>query len=152
MKCFCLPTVILPSFACAAIIIAVLAAPAHAASPTITVSEDIATAGFYTVRWDGGEAGDVYVVEAAANDAFADPEELYRGPDRAMTRSGQGNGTVHLRVRLDDGAETPQWSAPAQVTVAHHPESRALAFFGIGLLVFVATGVLILTGALRGET
>lgn len=39
------------------------------------------------------------------------------------------------------------WSKTVMLTMDHHPLSRAFMFFGLGLLVFVATVVLILHGA-----
>jgi hypothetical protein len=41
------------------------------------------------------------------------------------------------------------WSEPVTVTVAHHPLSRAVAFFTVGALVFLATLGLIVRGARR---
>ena len=117
------------------------------AAPHIETDTAVATAGYYVLRWSAATT-DVEVAEFA-NPGGGDPRIIYKGPDRATLVSGQPNGTRIYRVR-EIGAGAPSaWSEPVSVTVAHHPLSRALTFFGIGAVVFVATLTLIVRGARR---
>jgi len=74
---------------------------------------------------------------------------IYKGPDRATVISGQADGTRVYRVREVGEGRVYPWSEPVTVTVAHHPLSRAVAFFTVGALVFLATLGLIVRGARR---
>lgn len=117
------------------------------AAPHIETDTAVATAGYYVLRWSAATT-DVEVAEFA-NPGAGDPSIIYKGPDRATLISGQPDGTRIYRVR-EIGAGAPSaWSEPVSVTVAHHPLSRALTFFGIGAVVFLATLTLIVRGARR---
>jgi len=117
------------------------------AAPHIETDTAVATAGYYVLRWSAATT-DVEVAEFA-NPGGGDPSIIYRGPDRATLISGKPNGTRIYRVREVGAGEPSAWSEPVSVTVAHHPLSRALTFFGIGAVVFLATLTLIVRGARR---
>lgn len=117
------------------------------AAPHIETDTTVATAGYYVLRWSAAST-DVEVAEFA-NPGSGDPSIIYRGPDRATLISGQPDGKRIYRVREIGAGEPSAWSAPVTVTVAHHPLSRALTFFGIGAVVFLATLTLIVRGARR---
>ncbi len=117
------------------------------AAPRIDADTAIATAGYYVLRWSAATT-DVEVAEFASSDV-GDPDTIYQGPDRATLISGQPDGTRIYRVREIGTAGPSAWSEPVSVTVAHHPLSRALTFFGIGAVVFLATLTLIVRGARR---
>jgi hypothetical protein len=117
------------------------------AAPHIETDTAVATAGYYVLRWSAATT-DVEVAEFA-NPGAGDPSIIYTGPDRATLISGQPDGTRIYRVREIGAGEPSAWSEPVSVTVAHHPLSRALTFFGIGAVVFLATLALIVRGARR---
>jgi len=117
------------------------------AAPHIETDTEVATAGYYVLRWSAATT-DVEVAEFA-NPGDGDPSIIYKGPDRATLISGQPDGTRIYRVREIGAGEPTAWSEPVSVTVAHHPLSRALTFFGIGAVVFLATLTLIVRGARR---
>ena len=117
------------------------------AAPHIETDTAVATAGYYVLRWSAATT-DVEVAEFA-NPGAGDPSIIYTGPDRATLISGQPDGTSIYRVREIGAGEPSAWSEPVSVTVAHHPLSRALTFFGIGAVVFLATLALIVRGARR---
>ena len=121
---------------------------AHAqdAAPRLSSDTDIATAGFYRLSWEMDNAGRVEL-EQADNPTFTDAVLRYRGPDRASVISGMPNGEWYYRVRTVGKLGAGPWSKSVAVTVTHHPLARALMFFALGVVVFLATVVLILRGA-----
>lgn len=104
--------------------------------------------GAYRIAWTlGGEPGPV---AGAATPRFRLEEngvQLYEGPHLATSVSGRQRGEYAYRVAVlpqDPGAPGRSDSC----TVAVEPPSLALALglFGTGLVVFVATVVLVLLG------
>ena len=126
-------------------LITLAAAPiASRAAPHIETDTELATAGYYQLRWSAATTDVQLQVSEPQNGGAS---IIYTGPDRARVISGQTDGTRVYRVR-ELGAATPSaWSAPVSVTVAHHSLGRALVFFTIGALVFLATLALIVRGA-----
>ena len=88
------------------------------------------------------------LVEEADSRHFADATVLYKGTDGASVISGRPDGDYYFRIRFAD-VDQPSWSPPLHVVVAHHSLTKALAFFGVGASVFVATIGLILYGSRR---
>jgi len=129
-------------------LITLAAAPvASRAAPHIETDRELATAGYYQLHWTAATA-DVQIEVSEPGNGSA--SIIYTGPDRARVVSGQTDGTRIYRVRELDAATVSAWSAPVTVTVSHHPLGRALAFFGVGAVVFLATLVLIVRGARSG--
>ncbi|OOG28089.1 hypothetical protein B1C78_02380 [Thioalkalivibrio denitrificans] len=128
----------------------VWAAPVHAEAPapTLSVSNDLARAGYYQLRWSLDDVDVVhYRVEESTDADFRETDVLYEGADRATVISGRSDGTFHYRVRaeLADGTRT-DWSDPQAVQVAHHPFGQAVFLFILGGVVFLATVILIIAG------
>lgn len=119
------------------------------ATPSIEVDTAVATAGYYELRWSAATT-DVEVAEFDGPDA-SPPKIIYRGPDRGTVISGKTNGTRLYRVREIGDDRDAGWSEPVTVTVAHHPLSRALGFFGVGAFVFLSTLALIVAGARKSS-
>jgi hypothetical protein len=115
-----------------------------AAPPVLETSAETATAGYFVLDWKSSSEGIFELRERASDGA---ERTLYRGPDTARLISGKPDGVYHYEVRRVDESE---WSEPTEVTVAHHPLSRALGFFLIGTLVFVATLAVVVRGK-RGD-
>ena len=88
-------------------------------------------------------------LQEADNPDFADASIDYQGPDDASVVSGKPNGTWYYRARVIGDQQAGPWSTAVKVTVAHHPLSRAFMFFGLGVVVFVATLLLVVRGAER---
>jgi hypothetical protein len=113
--------------------------------PHLSSNSDIATAGFFRLSWET-DAAQVELQEAN-NDTFSQAHTYYKGADRAAVVSGKANGTWYYRIRAIDEGQAGPWSSALLVTVAHHSLSRALLFFAVGLLVFVAIAVVVIRGA-----
>lgn len=122
--------------------------PAHAQPPQLEADQKVATAGFYSLSWDGAGPDIVFELQEAHSADFVDGRIRYVGPDTATQLSGQPNGQYFYRVRIVEPApRASPWSDAVEVEVAHHPLSRAFLFFGIGLVVFLATVALIVRGS-----
>lgn len=113
--------------------------------PHLSSNSDIATAGFYHLKWDT-DAERIELQEATTPE-FRAPDILYIGADGATTISGKPDGKWYYRVRaLRDGQAGP-WSETVEVTVAHHSLSRALMFLTIGVIVFISIVTMIIRGS-----
>jgi hypothetical protein len=111
------------------------------------VDTPLATAGYYRLSWTADTPQ--VTIEETTPDSGA-TTTLYTGPDRATLISGQANGTrIYRAGEIAANGRISAWSEPVTVTVAHHPLSRALGFFAVGALVFLATLALIVQGARR---
>jgi hypothetical protein len=128
-----------------AAVLLVMPVDASAQSPRLEANPQLATAGFYQLRWYS--ARPVELEEAQAPD-FSSSRTIYEGSDAARVMSGKPDGVFYYRVRdSDDGT----FSNVVEVTVRHHSLQRAFAFFGLGAVVFLATLLLIATGARGGS-
>lgn len=118
------------------------AARAGAAPVELHASTEVATAGYFQLRWSA--PGEAVVLQEDTTPAFTSPRLVYRGPDNARVLSGKTDGEWYYRARTagSDGG----FGDVLEVTVQHHPLSRALAFFAVGALVFLATLTAIITG------
>lgn len=116
--------------------------PATGAPVELRADSAVAKAGYFRLQWQA--PGDV-VVQEDTSPAFATPRVVYRGPDNARVLSGKPDGEWYYRARTagSDGA----FGEVVEVTVQHHPLERALAFFALGALVFLATLAAIVRGA-----
>jgi hypothetical protein len=126
-----------------------------ALAPSLSSDTEVATAGFYRLewQWEGAspDTADAFEVQESTRADFGNASALYRGPDLATVISGRRDGTRYYRVRATgEGAPRGVWSNVVKVQTAHHPLSRALAFFAAGALVFSLTLALILRGS-RGQ-
>jgi hypothetical protein len=123
-------------------LLAFASASPGASAEGLQVHPEHSSDGVYQLSWDS--SGEV-VIEESRDGSFEAPNVVYRGPDRAATLTGRPDGRYFYRLRslASHRADTES----ARVIVQHHPLSRALAFFAVGLLVFTATVVLVLRGA-----
>jgi hypothetical protein len=109
-----------------------------AAAVELQVSPDLSTSGTFDLSWQGDE-GETYRVVELTGDKVS--RLIYQGTDTARVVTGLPDGDYTYRV---DG-ETAS-SEAISVSVAHHSLTRAFSFFGIGLLVFIATLFLVVRG------
>lgn len=120
--------------------------------PTLASDSDVATAGYYQLKWESDNAAVErpaefpVELEESTDVAFGDAKLLYAGSDPATVISGRSDGTWFYRARIRNGEVTSPWSESITVTVTHHPLSRALAFFALGIVVFLATAWVIVRG------
>lgn len=118
---------------------------AQAAVPRLSVNSEVATAGFFRLSW---EADAVRVeLQQAANPEFHSARTLYIGPDRATVISGKPDGVWYYRMRTVDAGRSGQWSESLAVTVSHHSLGRAVAFFALGVVIFLGILVVVVRGA-----
>lgn len=115
-----------------------------AQSLQIESDTDVAAAGYYQLRWSS--TSPVTLEEARTAD-FTSPRIIYRGSDAATVMSGKSDGDFYYRIRSRDSNAR---SNVVKVTVRHHSLERAFAFFALGATVFIATLLLIVTGARSG--
>ena len=125
------------------------------ASPSLTGDTEIATAGFFGLSWrlprDVSADAASFELQEAASASFGDPRVPYIGPDLATTFTGRSDGTYHFRIREVTAEGQSPWSEVVTVQVQHHPLQRAVIFFALGALVFLATLALVLRGADRNS-
>lgn len=128
---------------------ALLCGPPQApATPSLTSDSTRPTAGYYQLNWSGASTTSFQLQESRQAD-FAGAVTLYQGPDRATVLTGRPDGDYYYRLRILDTDGAGPWSDPLEVQVRHHPLARALLFFALGALVFLATLVAILAGNRR---
>lgn len=117
------------------------------AAPVLSADGDVASAGYYRLSWSQDGVPGVYELQEAQRSDFGHARTLYRGPDRATVLSGRSDGMRWYRVRdLPADGAPGDWSAPLRVETRHHSLTRAFGFFAAGVVVFLATFGLILTG------
>lgn len=113
----------------------------------LSASPGRSTTGTFSLSWEGAEGALYELIEASGE---GDSQIVYQGTDTASVMTGKPNGSYSYRVRAQHTGSPSAWSQPVGVTVAHHSLTRALGFFTVGLLVFLATLTLILRGERNG--
>lgn len=119
---------------------------------TMTATPTLSNDGRVVVSWESPSVGQVHL-QQGLDRRFNAPSTLYRGNDSASVITGLVDGDYYYRGRLErpDGTFS-DWSPMVTVTVSHHSLPRAFSFFLLGLIVFVATLLLIISGARRHGT
>ena len=85
------------------------------------------------------------MLEESQSPDFTEPRTIYTGSDGARVMSGKPDGDWYYRAAP---VESPgAYSNTVKVTVRHHPLGRALAYFTVGAIVFLATLFIIARGA-----
>ena len=92
-----------------------------------------------------------FELQYAGSGDFADPIELYRGPDLARYLSGMPNGSRFYRIRAihPETQETSPWSDTVEVKVEHQSLTLALSLAGLGAIVMLLTAGVVIVGSLR---
>ena len=123
-----------------------MTAPPFAGAQSLQLESDtnVATAGYYQLRWHSTSP---IILEESLTAEFISPRVIYRGSDAATVMSGKPDGNLYYRIRSRD---SDMQSNVVRVTVRHHSLERALAFFALGATVFIATLLLIVSGARSG--
>jgi hypothetical protein len=125
------------------IFLAMLSNPALAGEVELESDTDVATAGYFQLRWTADSR--IELQESRSAD-FEAARVVYAGSDAARVISGKPDGDWYYRA-----ATNGDFSSPVKVTVRHHPVERAFGYFVVGLIVFLTTLLLIITGARARE-
>jgi hypothetical protein len=121
--------------------------PVHASvdSPIkLTSDSEVATAGFFQLRWQSNSPGP-WQLQESENSDLKDYKVIYSGPDLARVISGKSNGIYYYQVVAIKNPVSEK-SNIIKVTVAHHPLTNAFIFFIVGALIFLAILFSILKG------
>jgi hypothetical protein len=121
---------------------AVLNTAAMAADVRLEADTEVATAGYFQLRWSAG--GSIELQESRSPE-FKAPRAVYVGPDTARVVSGKPDGAWYYRAAPT--ASNGVFSNTVKVTVRHHAIERAIGYFAVGFVVFLATLLLIVSGA-----
>lgn len=131
------------------LLIATRPAAAEPPEPKVEMDGD-PRAGHVTLTWGPREGADegveVYQLEEATREDFADAKTQYRGRHTSSVISGLPNGTFYYRVRYRRKADGTwsDWSDTRAFTVEHYSRGTAGAFFALGAVVFAVTAGFIL--------
>lgn len=122
-----------------------------ASAPLLSLAPTLSTDGKATLSWKLPEGASVEV-ESSLDNRFGNTVSLYQGSDRSTVLTGLSDGSYHFRARIvhQNGAISP-WGEPVNLLVEHHSLTKAMSFFAIGAVVFVATLLLIILGARRAQ-
>lgn len=112
--------------------------------PVLGSDNTISSAGYFRLSWDTNAQHSE--LQEGDNPEFANPSVVYSGPDQAAVISGKSDGIWYYRIRTSNHQQTGPWSNVVAVTVKHHELSRAVMFFALGVLVFLAMLVMIFRG------
>jgi hypothetical protein len=104
----------------------------------LEVSPQLSTSGTFDLSWQGTPGETFRLLQLNENKT---PRVIYEGTDTARVMTGLPNGEYTYQVEGKSGS-----SEARRVTVAHHSLSRAFSFFAIGLVVFIATVILVVRG------
>jgi hypothetical protein len=136
----------------ALILLSILSVPGVGAAEeqlVLSASSAYSNDGKATISWRSPAEAYVNIQQDHAKE-FDTPSTLYRGKDSATVVTGLIDGDYYFRGRLEyaDGRRS-NWSQPLNIRVEHHSLARAFGFFSVGLVVFLATLLLIILGARR---
>jgi len=112
------------------------------AQPQLHSNTTLATAGYFQLSWQSDPPSQ-YTLQQAQRADFSDGRTIYQGQDQTTVVSGLPDGRYLYRVRNQDSSG---WSDPVEVSVKHHPLSRALGFFALGAVMFLTTLVVLING------
>ena len=110
----------------------------------LTSDSEVATAGFFQLRWKSNSHGP-WQLHQSENSDLKDYKVIYSGPDLARVISGKSNGIYYYQVVANKNSVSEK-SNIVKVTVAHHPLTNAFLFFIVGALIFLAILFSILKG------
>ena len=124
-----------------------MAQAAAAAAPefVLGLSPEQSSNGVARLSWQMPAPQEVWL-QQSADAQFNEPRLIYRGGDSASTLSGLPDGEYFYRLGgLVDGEQ--RWGEPVRLVVEHHSMAEAWTYFAIGLVVFLATALLVFGGA-----
>lgn len=121
-------------------------------APTPIMSLDnFSDSGYIKIQWD--DSNDIpaatFTLEQSETSDFEESKVIYEGPDRASFISGLPNGHYYYRIKTQAKGKTSDWSSTITVQVKHHSLTMALSLASVGLLVFVLTVAVVISGVKR---
>ena len=103
-------------------------------TPTLVTDTDVAAEGYFVLSWDTAASISRPLLQQSIFPDFTRERESYVvAQSGSMTLTGFPDGKYYFRVGTGG-----DWSRVLEVTVRHHPLSRALMFFFTGLVLFVS--------------
>lgn len=100
--------------------------------------------GYTALQWNAGDHS-TFELQQSSDPDFSNTTTIYKGPDRASFISGLNDGIYYFRIRGLSGS----WSDTLCLSVNHQSLSLALFLAGIGMVVFLVTVWVVVTGSLR---
>jgi hypothetical protein len=133
----------LPKLKAACWLMLLLSANAALCASEKTLSSDtqLSTEGYFVLSWQSGDSEDQIWLQESGSADFSNTTDTAITATGSITLTGYADGDYHFRV-----GHPGNWSSPLLVTVQHHALGRALAFFSLGLLLFMVLVVAILRG------
>jgi len=115
---------------------AIIVAPAARAETGLAITSNGTTAGYLTLSWADSDASKPYKLQQQIDDG--EWTTIYEGTDPGTTLTGLPDGSYKFRLNSSDPATVDDelWLDPLDVEIAHHSLTKALAFFGSGLVIF----------------
>lgn len=136
----------------AAIVFSATCSPAWSTAPSaptpLMPSDNFSDSGYIKIQWDDDNniPNATFRLEQSEDPDFQDPKVVYTGPDRASFISGLPNGHYYFRIRTEAGDEISEWSSTISVRVKHHSLTMALSLASLGLVVFMLTVAVVISG------
>jgi hypothetical protein len=101
--------------------------------------------GYFRLDWENtAQVSTEFELQQSTDSLFSTGKTRYRGPQHASFFSGLSNGLYYYRVRAYDKNSVSEWSSMVRVEVEHPSMTLAWTLFGLGFIVFAATGWVIL--------
>lgn len=112
-----------------------------AAETSLSSDTPVSSEGYFVLSWDSESNANVRL-QQATNSNFIETSEQELPPRGSLTVTGLRDGEYFFRIQRDSAT----LAGPILVSVQHHSITRALGFFGLGLLLFSALVVTIIIG------
>jgi len=100
--------------------------------------------GDFPIQWSGPEGAIYRLIEHAGPPVTQ--TTLYEGSQKASTVTGRPRGDYRYQVGIVRDGDVVQWSSTCEVQVRPYPLAMAFTFFGLGLVVTLATVLVVLLG------
>lgn len=103
----------------------------------------LSTEGYFVLSWtlDSRDPAQEFELQQSATTGFSQALAFSIPPAGDLTLTGFSDGSYFFRA-----GHTGNWSDTIEIVVQHHALGRAMAFFMLGLVLFVILVVVILRG------
>ncbi|MEQ8953320.1 MAG: hypothetical protein RL120_04240 [Gammaproteobacteria bacterium] len=105
--------------------------PLWAAESSLTADTTLSTEGYFVLSW--ASLADAVALQQSDSPGFLEFTSRDLPGSGQITITGLEDGDYYFRLLGDDGTVTE----PLVIEVQHHPLSRALLFFSLGLILFL---------------
>lgn len=115
-------------------------------APQLFSDSSVSSAGFFRLSWKTNAKQ--LELQESTQPAFTQSRTYAINHTRGIVMSGKKNGVWYYRIRtVNPDQQKSPWSNLTVVTVSHHSLTRALLFFALGFVVFIATTLMIVFGS-----